>query len=166
MEKTIKIDLKTSIKVSNNIGWMFAYRDQFGRDIVPALIPLLSAAIDVAVEVSKAAGENGVSAVDVLQMMDSDVIRDALVEASGLEMVDIINIVWAMAKAADDDIDEPKEWVKQFDSFPLDTIIPVVFDLALTCMVSTKNLKRLRTAMQGMKPSPSTGSSSQDKTKD
>lgn len=153
MIKTIKIDSKTSLKVSNNIGWMMAYRDQFGRDIVPTLIPVLSAVLDIAVEVNKAASEEGVSAADVFKAMETDTLRDALIEVSGLEMVDLINIVWAMAKAADDDIEEPREWVKQFEAFPLDTILPVIFDLCLKCMVSSKNLKRLQTGMQGLRPS-------------
>jgi len=158
MEKTIKIDSKTSIKVSNNIGWMFAYRDQFGHDIVPDLIPVLKAAIDIAVEISRSAGEEGATTADVLRRLDADAMKDALLEMSGLEFVDLIHIVWAMAKAADEDIEEPKEWIRQFDTFPLDTIMPAIFDMALACMVSTKNLKRLRTAMQGLKPSPSTAS--------
>lgn len=159
MIKTIKIDSKTSLKVSNNIGWMMAYRDQFGRDIVPTLIPALSAILDIAVEVNKAATAEGVSSADVLRALDSDTLRDALIEMSGLEMVDIINIVWAMAKAADDDIEEPREWIKQFDTFPLDTILPIIFDLCLKCMVSSKNLKRLQTGMQSLRPSLLTESS-------
>lgn len=157
MEKTIKVDSKTSFKVSNSIAWMMIYRDQFGRDIVPALVPVMSAALDIAVEVSKVAGE-GVTTAELIKKMDTDTLRDALLEMSGLEFVDIINIIWSMAKAADDDIDEPRVWVRQFDSFPLDTILPVIFDLTLSCMVSSKNLKRLRQTMQGAKPSPSTES--------
>ena len=166
MIKTVKIDSKTSVRLSNNIGWMLAYRDQFGRDIVPVLTPALAAMLDLAVEVNKVAQGQNVSPADLMKSMDTDTLRDAIFEMSGLEFVDFINIVWAMAKAADEDIDEPREWVKQFDSFPLDVLGPVVFDMVLTCMVSTKNLKRLRTAMQSLKPSVSTGSSSQDATQD
>ena len=158
MEKTIKINSKTSLKVSNNIGWMLAYRDQFGRDIVPTLIPALTAALEIAVEVNKAAQAEGVATMDVLKVLDSDALRDALIEISGIEMVDIIHIIWAMAKAADDDIEEPGEWVKQFDQFPLDTILPVIFDMVVSCMVSSKNSKRFQTMMQSLKPSPSTES--------
>ena len=166
MIKTVKVDSKTTIKLSNNIGWMLAYRDQFGRDIVPVLTPVLAAVLDVAGEVNKVAQGQNVAPATLMQSMDTDTLRDAIFEMSGLEFVDFINIVWAMAKAADEDIDEPREWVKQFDTFPLDVLGPVVFDMVLSCMVSTKNLKRLRTAMQSLKPSVSTGSSSQDETQD
>ena len=157
MEKTIKIDSKTSLKLSNSVAWMMLYRDQFGRDIVPVLIPALTAVTDIAVEVNKAV-QNGATPAQIVSALDTDIVKDALVEASGLEFVDLLNIIWAMAKAADDDIDEPIIWVRQFDKFPLDTILPVVFDMILSCMVSTKNLKRLRTSMQSLKPSPSTES--------
>ena len=157
MEKTIKIDSKTSIKVSNNIGWMMAYRDQFGRDIVPALIPILNAGIDLVVEVAKTAGEEA-TARDVLKALDADTIREALFDMAGLEMVDMVNIVWAMAKAADDDIEEPREWVKSLPAFPVDIIFPIILDLVLRCMVSSKNLRRLQTAMEGLRPSPSSQS--------
>lgn len=164
MIKTIKVDKNTTLKLSNNIGWMLAYRDQFGRDIVPVLVPVLSAVIDIAVEVNKAAAGEKVSTATILQQMDTGILRDAIFEMSGLEFVDVINIIWAMAKAADEDIEEPREWVKQFDAFPLDVIMPVVFDMVLACMVSTKNLKRLRAGMQSLQPLPSTASSSQDET--
>ena len=157
MEKTIKIDSKTSIKVSNNIGWMLIYRDQFGRDIVPALVPVLNAGIDLAVEVAKVTGKEA-SAQDILRAMDTESLRDALYNASGLEFVDFINIVWAMAKAADDDIEEPMEWVKSLPAFPIDAIFPVILDMVLKCMVTSKNLKRLQTAMGSLKPSPSSQS--------
>lgn len=157
MEKTIKIDSKTSIKVSNNIGWMMAYRDQFGQDIVPTLIPILNAGLDIAIEVAKNA-EGEATALDVIKALDSDVIRDSLYDMAGLEFVDIINIVWAMAKAADDDIEEPREWVKSLPAFPVDIIFPIILELVLRCMVSTKNLRRLQTAMEGLRPSPSSQS--------
>ena len=43
MEKKIKLDSKTSITLNNNVGWLFLYKDQFGRDIVPTLVPVLNA---------------------------------------------------------------------------------------------------------------------------
>ena len=46
MEKTIKIG-KQSVRLNNNISWAIAYRDQFGRDIIPALMPLLASALDI-----------------------------------------------------------------------------------------------------------------------
>ena len=166
MIKTVKVDSKTTIKLSNNIGWMLAYRDQFGRDIVPVLTPVLAAVLDVAVEVNKVAQGQNVAPATLMQSMDTDTLRDAIFEMSGLEFVDFINIVWAMAKAADEDIDDPREWVKQFDSFPLDVIGPEVFTLIAKGVVSSKNLKRLESLKKSLRPSTSTTSSSQQPKED
>lgn len=158
MQKTIKLDSKHSIRLSNNVGWMMEYRDQMGHDIVPDLIPLLNGAIDIAIEVSKASKTAGTSAMEILAAIGTDKLQDALLDLSGLEAVDLINITWAMAKAADEDLPEPREWVREFETFPLDIIVPAVVELLFSCMVSSKNLKRLRTSLQEVKPSPSTAS--------
>lgn len=158
MQKTIKLDSKHSIRLSNNVGWMMEYRDQMGHDIVPDLIPLLNGAIDIAVEVSKASKTAGTSAMEILAAIGTDKLQDALLDLSGLEAVDLINITWAMAKAADEDLPEPREWVREFETFPLDIIVPAVVELLFSCMVSSKNLKRLRSSLQDVKPSPSTAS--------
>lgn len=150
MEKTIKLDSNTSIKVSNNIGWMIAYRDQFGQDIVPAITPVMSALLELSVDILEAR-EKGASAEDIFRALDPDAVRSALFSISGLEFVDFIHIVWAMAKAADDDIPEPAEWAKGLTSFPVDTIAPIIFELAYKCLLSSKNSKRLQTAMQTLK---------------
>ena len=70
-----------------------------------------------------------------------------------------------MAKAADETIEPPKQWVRKFEIFPLDVIGPEVFQMVLKGFISSKNLKRLKTAGESLKnlqPLHSTISSSQD----
>ena len=70
-----------------------------------------------------------------------------------------------MAKAADENIEPPKRWVRQFDEFPLDVVGPAVFDMAMKGFISSKNLKRLKKISESVKtlqPLHSTTSSSQD----
>lgn len=150
MEKKIKFDSKTSITVNNNVGWLFVYKDQFGRDIVPTLIPILNAGIDLVFGIYK---EIGVEVtMEKLANIDTDELTNALYSAAGLEAVDLVNIVWALAKNADEEIPEPREWVKQFDTFPVDIIAPAVFELVFKSMVSTKNLKRLQSLRESLQP--------------
>lgn len=156
MEKTIKIDKDTSLRLTNNVGWCMIYKDQFGRDIVPMIIPVLNAGIDLTVEISKIVNDTGVDAMEIMKRLDSDTIRDALFDAAGLEFVDFINVIWSMAKAADENIEEPREWVKQFNSFPLDVILPQVFTMVTQGMLSTKNWKRLQAAIKSLKPNEET----------
>lgn len=148
MEKTINIGDK-EVRLTNNVGWAMAYRDQFGHDIVSTLTPLLASALDVVSGIIGTGTEIDVK--DILKKLDGDTLLDALAHFSGFEFVDIINITWAMAKAADPDIPEPRIWVRQFDTFQLDEIIPEITKLAFTGMVSRKNLTRLKNLLEEVK---------------
>lgn len=155
MQKTVKwtqSGVKNELTLDNNIGWMIAYRDQFGRDIVPALIPVLNAGIDLAFGIVQAMGTGEKAGIETLKKIDPDALHDAVLQVSAIEAVDLINITWALAKNADDDIQEPREWVKQFEGFPLDLIGGAVFDLVFNSMISTKNWNRLRKSVEGLKP--------------
>ena len=170
MEKIIKIG-KQEVRLTNNVSWAMTYRDQFGHDIIPTLMPMLAAALDIISGIVDEVSEGGrISVADILKALDGDKMLDAVIHLSGLEFVELINITWAMAKAADDDIPEPKVWVKSFSEFPVDKIAPEVFSLAFKGLVSSKNLKRLKDLTSGIKvvqpTSTSTQSSSQDSNED
>ena len=169
MIRTLDIGNK-EVRLSNNIGWTMIYRDQFGHDIVSALTPMLAAGLDIVagflgdVDTSKP-----VTATDIMKNIDGNALLDAMAHLSGVEFVDLINITWAMAKAVDDDLPEPRRWVREFDEFPVDVIAPEVAKLAFKGMVSTKNLKRLmdlKKNLQTIRPLPSTQSSSQESNED
>lgn len=140
MKKTIKLYKDCELTLSNNAGWLYEYRDQFGHDIVPDIMPIISAILKALKELST---QSGKPVTEVIKSLDGEVIEDALIELAGLQSVDLINIVWAMAKCADDEIDEPRKWIRQFETFPLDVIVPKVWSLVLEGFVSSKNLKSL-----------------------
>lgn len=138
MVKTIKIDDEHELTLSNNIGWAMEYREQFGHDIIPDLLPAVSAIISMLSEFSEKKFD--------IRKADKDVLQDALINLAGIQFVDFINLIWAMAKTADDKIKEPRKWIKDFETFPLDVIAPEAFTLLVEGLVSTKNLPRLRLA--------------------
>lgn len=143
MKKTIKLYKDCELTLSNNAGWLYEYRDQFGHDIVPDIMPIISAILKAMKELST---QSGKPVTEVIKNLDGDVVEDTLIELAGLQSVDLINIVWAMAKCADDEIDEPRKWIRQFETFPLDVIVPKVWTLVLEGFVSSKNLKSLNGA--------------------
>lgn len=143
MEKVIKISEDTTLKVSNNVSWLFAYRSQFGKDIFPVLVPAINAGIEIFKEIMEQVGDDGLT-VEAIKRIPTEDLQDAVLELSGLEMVDLVQIVWAMAKAADDTIAPPEVWLKQFEVFPLDVILPEVVGLAAKGLISSKNLTSLR----------------------
>ena len=166
MEKTIKIG-KQDVKLDNNIGWAFAYKNQFGMDIIPTVMPLVAGVVDVVSGIIKETGNaDKIAFEDILTVLDGDSLMDAYVHLSSFEFTDIINITWALAKCADDSIPEPTEWVKQFDTFPVDVIVPVVAELIYKGVVSSKNSKWLNQMKKKVQPSNSTQSSSQESKED
>ena len=153
MIKTVNIGNK-EVQLSNNIGWTMIYRDQFGHDVVSSLTPLLASMVDVVIGfIGQFEPGQEINAYDLLKKLDGDTVIDAVAHFSGVELVDMINIIWAMAKAADDDIPEPRIWVQQFDEFPLDTIMPEAVKLLFNSLVSRKNLKRLTSLKEQIKMS-------------
>lgn len=166
MEKVIKIGEK-EVRLSNNVAWTMEYRDQFNKDIVPAIMPLLSTITEAISSVVSEAGTDLTlqSLADAVQGRANDI----LLPMYQLELVDLINVTWAMAKSADEDIDPPRKWIRQFDDFPLDVIGPAVFELVMKGFVSSKNLirlKGLKVKLENLQPSRSTTSSSQDSNED
>ena len=164
MEKTVKIGDK-EVRLKNNVGWAFEYRNQFGHDIIPTLMPMAASLLDIVGGMIRATGKvDQVDMRDVLAAIDSDDLMNALIHISGLEFVELINITWALAKCADEDIPEPRIWVRQFEEFPVDVVVPAVFDLIIKGIVSSKNLKRLETIRKSLQPkrSDSTTSSSRE----
>lgn len=168
MEKVIKIG-KNEVKLSNNVAWTMEYRDQFGKDIVPALMPLLASLIEGMSTVVSDAGTGEISVADLASAMEGRAM-EILMPLFQVEFVDtIINVTWAMAKAVDEELDPPKKWVRQFETFPLDTVVPAVYELVVKGFVSSKNLKRLKTlgnSLKNLQPLHSTTSSSQDSNED
>lgn len=142
MIKTIRISKDKDLTISNNLAWAMIYKSQFGHDIVPDIMPIVSAVTKLLGELGKMAGKD---MTEVLKDLDGDTIQSALIELCALQFTDFINLTWAMAKANDDDIETPEKWVREFDQFPVDIIAPAVFDLLLKGLVSSKNLKSLRT---------------------
>ena len=165
MEKIVKIG-KQEVRLNNNVAWTMEYRDQFGKDILPAIMPLLASMIEGVSTVVAEANEAGEMTTSSIAEAIEGRTMDVLLPMFQAEFVDlVINVTWAMAKTADESIDPPKRWVRQFDSFPVDVVGPVVFDMVLKGFVSSKNLKRLKKIGESLKtlqPSHSTTSSSPD----
>ena len=151
MEKIVKIG-KQEVRLNNNMAWTMEYRDQFGKDILPAIMPLLASMIEgVSTVVAEASDSSELSTSSIAEAIEGRTM-DILLPMFQAEFVDlVINVTWAMAKAADENIEPPKKWIRQFDSFPLDVVGPVVFDMVLKGFVSSKNLKRLKKIGESLK---------------
>lgn len=163
MEKLVKIG-KTEVKLSNNVAWTMEYRDQFNKDIVPSVMPILGTIVEALATMASDGKE--LELAELVSSLEGRAM-DILLPMFQVEFVDIvINITWAMAKAADEGIEPPKKWVRQFETFPVDVVMPTIFDMVLKGFISSKNLTRLKTIKKNLQPSLSMISSSQESKED
>lgn len=153
MDKIVTIGDK-EIKLNNNIAWCMEYRDQFGKDILPVLMPLLTSMLEsVSTVIAEAENDGYELTVPGIAEAISGRSLDVVLPLYQAEFVDlVINTTWAMAKVADPNIDPPKQWVRQFDGFYLDVLIPELLDLILKGSISSKNLERLETLKARLQP--------------
>lgn len=151
MIKEINISENQKIKLNASLGWVLRYRAQFGHDILPDLLPMLESGL---VLVGGAMDESG--ELEWRKLLDSDTVSSAMISFAGAEFTTALNIIWAMAKNADDSIPAPFEWANQFENFPLDQIVPEVLDAVINTVVSEKNRKRLGALKKKIQPEAST----------
>lgn len=147
MQKLITLENGQEILLDGNLTWTMEYQNQFGHDIVPDLMPALRAAFELITAIFRDRTEIN-NAQEVIAALGNGNAQDALIELSGLQATDMIHIIWALAKCADEDIAPPRQWIRQFDVFPLDKIIPEAFGLIVDSSVSLKNSTSLREGMK------------------
>lgn len=159
MEKVIKLG-KQSVKLSNNFSWVMEYRDQFGKDVIQEHLPILASMIEA---VAGAIEDDTITSMaDLFKSLEGRTL-DVILPMMQTDFTSIIiNTTWSMAKAADEDILPPKQWIKQFEVFPLDVIVPTIYELAMKGAATSKNLKRLMSLTKTIQPLQSTPLSSQD----
>ena len=142
MIKTVNLEDK-ELTLSNNLAWATIYKDQFGHDIVPDVLPILSAVLKIFGEIQQTD-----NVADLIKSLEFSTIQDALIELCAFQFSDLIHLVWAFNKAYDDTIAPPDKWVRQFDEFPLDIIVPAVGELLAKGLISSKNLQSLRGSLK------------------
>lgn len=109
MEKIINIDGR-NVKFKSTGAYLLRYKSQFGRDAIQDVYKLIEV-------------------VD----METKEIKDI----TALDLEIFYNLVWVLAKTADDTINTPLEWLDTFSEFPLMEIIPEVMDMIVSCMTPT-----------------------------
>ena len=156
MEKIINIGDK-EVKISNNVAWTMDYRDQFNKDVLEAIMPIATTLIETVTTIINDSGMDGEIDIKSVSAALEGKSFDITLPLTQLGFTDsIVNVLWAMAKAADPTIEPPRQWVRQFETFPRDEIVPQVVEMVLSGFTSSKNLARLREMMQGLKPQPKT----------
>lgn len=142
MKKTIKIDDEKKFEINSSSGWLYAYQEQFGHDVLPVLLPAAEALLQTMADLMKDSKSDNVA--DILAAADEDTISNAFITLSGMQLTTVTNIVWAMAKNANDSIESPREWLNSFDVFPWDIVVPQVLSAALEACISKKKFEKIK----------------------
>lgn len=133
MEKTIIIDNK-EVRLKASASFALRYKAQFGKDILKTLLPLVEKTIPLFNQL------NG-KELDIKTLTDEQL--GLIINACSIvEMEDVYNVIWTLAKTADSTIPEPIIWLDGFEEFPLADIMPVVAELLLPSLFSTKESKK------------------------
>ncbi|MGI5949732.1 hypothetical protein [Peptoniphilus sp.] len=138
MEKTITIDGQ-EVKFSANAAFPIIYKKQFGHDILTILMPLISEALKGADELLMRSEDDGIMPSDIGTLLES---------VYSLEMVDMLNLCWALAKSANPDIDEPIKWFAKFNEFPIIDVMQELSEILLPSLISKKKLKTMEAKLK------------------
>lgn len=155
------------VEVNASMGWLYVYRNQFGHDILPDIMPLLEAVLaglnDVFVNVKN---KEEITVNDAVKIMDSDNVVDMFIKLAGMEFTTLLNVLWAMAKNKDPYLPAPEKFVNQFECMPIDELAPALTYLIIESSTSSKNLKSLLPKIEKVIPSVLTQSQSPESTED
>lgn len=135
MEKIIKIADK-EVKFRFTMSAFYIFKNQFDYDAMTQVVPALGqimASIDLPVFDDKKAKN-----ADFVRMLGS-----ALEKTYGFEMVDVLNIIWAFAKAGDETIGTPINFYNQFETFPVIDVLREMLPSLLEALGSKKKLTEI-----------------------
>ena len=156
-----------SLELDNTFTWMVYYKEAFGHDIVPDLAPILNTiikgffAVFSAVDIKKIVDaattkQKGKSETDraaaimdeIMHKVDPIDLTDVVYEATAIEGTTMLQIMWALAKCADDSVGDFTEWTRTTSGMTPDTLVMEIFDLVLKGWITENPLvKRLLTTM-------------------
>lgn len=147
MQKTINIDGR-DVKFKASASIIYRYKQYFQKDLLEVIMPFIS------VIYSGVAGDGvaGDEEIDIQAIVDE--------AKDNLELTDITNVIWIMAKTADREISEPADWYDEFDQFPLFDVASELVEILLPSMVTTEKSKKkltrqMKKATRKSAPQPS-----------
>lgn len=121
MEKTLTIDgQKVTFKSSG--ATPIRYRAQFNRDYFQDIIKMQKAAKESKLENKK---PEEVTAEDL----------------EGIDFEVFYRIVWVLAKTANKEISDLEDWLDDFEYFPIEEIVPELFDVIAASLQSKKKIQ-------------------------
>lgn len=135
MQKIINIDGK-DVKFKASASFVYRYKQQFGRDLLTLVMPLIKSVLEVLNVFFAPQNSKGTD----MEALLSEINISSAIEK--LEIVDLFNIIWVMAKTANKDIGDPVEWYDEFDVFPVFDVAGELMDIFLPSLFITEESKK------------------------
>lgn len=152
----------TPVELNSSMGWILIYKEQFGHDILPDLMPAIDAVFGLSLDLIGDLNLDEIGLDEILRKLDKDMVSEALATASGLGATTMVQILWSLAKNANPDIPGPLKWINSFETIPFDEVFMPVINLIFDSCVSKKKARSLLMALK--KKSQQTSSSSEEPT--
>lgn len=157
MIKTVQFE-GHSVEINTSAGWLFVYRRQFGRDILPDIMPVIESILAAVAELLEGAETDEISLKEIAEAAQTGALVDAFTKMAGMELMTVYQIFYAMAKNAEKNIQSPEDYFNSFEVFPLDVIMPEMFRGIVESSISSKNSKSLLEMIRKKTRSTSNGS--------
>ena len=157
MIKTVQFE-GHSVEINTSAGWLFVYRRQFGRDILPDIMPVIESILAAVAELLEGAETDEISLKEIAEAAQTGALVEAFTKMAGMELMTVYQIFYAMAKNAEKNIQPPEEYFNSFEVFPLDVIMPEMFRGIVESSISSKNSKSLLEMIRKKTRSTSNGS--------
>lgn len=141
MIRTIQID-DQQVEINTSAGWLYAYRNRFGHDILPDIMPIIESILQAIASVLEES-EGELNEKNLAAAMNNDALIDAFIKMAGMEIVTVYNILWAMIYNKDRTIPGPEDYFNRFDRIPMDEVVLELFEAIVDSSVSSKNSARL-----------------------
>lgn len=130
MKKTLTID-NQEVGFDFNMSTFIVFKSQTGVDMLPILTQLTSELLKGTEDLFEEGKD--ITTYDVGTILEN---------VYSVEMVDLLNFVWSMAKTNDPQIQEPVKWFSQFEKFELIDVLQELLEIVLPSMLSTKKLEK------------------------
>lgn len=133
MQKTVSIGGK-DVNFKFTLAAFYIFKNQFGYDAMVKVIPTLGEILE-GLSFQELVKKNGNEA------MVMDMLISSLDNVYSFEMVDLLNMLWAFAKAGDKEIGDPMSWYDSFDEFPVYDVLKEIGEPLLRSLGAKKKSK-------------------------
>ncbi|MGP1567933.1 MAG: hypothetical protein ACTTHM_04395 [Peptoanaerobacter stomatis] len=143
MEKTLIIDGR-EIQFKSNASLSYIYKGQFGKDLLTSLMPVFSDILSGLDDIFEKLQQDEKDIKETKDDIKPSDIANILENVYSLELVDIQNIIWTMAKSANPKIPEPVLWYAEFEEFEIIDVAIQLAPMLLNSLISKKKLDNMK----------------------